>query len=75
MTMTSLSELRIIPRSTFTVMTEIEGGRFRRRLLIQGPVNDYTDDELLLHYGGDARFGDRVDRSDGNACWVSVWSD
>jgi hypothetical protein len=67
--------VRIIPRGTFSVLKERDVGRFRSFLNIKGPIGEYTDDELLLHFGGDARFGDRVDRYDGDMAWLSVWID
>jgi hypothetical protein len=67
--------LRLIPRGTFQVAEEQVGGRFQSRLFISGPIADYTDSEILLHFGGDERFGDRVERYADGRAWVHVWSD
>lgn len=74
--MTSLSEFRRIPQGTFMVTQEIEysDSRWRTRRVI-GPVAEYTDDEILFHFGGDRQFGSRVARHGPTEATVHIWED
>lgn len=72
--MTTKFPFRVIPPGTFRELERIERGRFRTAHYISGPIALYTDDEIICHYGGDARFGDRVSRY-GDRAWVYAWSD